>query len=88
MTTNQLADELMPYSLPTSPPFFNQGFGFGLAVQLETHECSWGGAASTNWYVNPELGTVFVGMTQRMPVLGVFGRIKPPMYTSIEQFQD
>jgi len=87
MTTNQLSDDLMPYSLPTSPPFFNQGFGFGLAVQMDTGEASWGGAASTNWYVNPDLKTTFVGMTQRMPVLGVFGRIKTPVVPSIEEFQ-
>ncbi len=48
---------------------YNRGYGYGLGGQyeLESGSYSWGGAASTNFVVNPSHELIALGFTQFMP---------------------
>jgi CubicO group peptidase (beta-lactamase class C family) len=84
MTMNHLPDRLRPYHVG---PFFEEGMGYGLGlgvvmdrVQARTLKSegtvSWGGAAGTDFWVDPEEELVGLLMTQCLdldePVAGVF----------------
>ncbi|MDP6453663.1 MAG: serine hydrolase domain-containing protein, partial [SAR202 cluster bacterium] len=78
MTANHLPDDLMPYSVSEVGADFSQGCGFGLGfrVILDIAEhgtlgtegsYSWGGAASTVFWIDPVEELVAIFLTQFMP---------------------
>jgi CubicO group peptidase (beta-lactamase class C family) len=78
MTGNNLADELLPYGGPDSK---GEGFGLGFAVIMDAAQTrsvgsegaySWGGAASTGFWVDPKEDLIGIFMTQVMPYSGRF----------------
>ncbi|UCF00512.1 MAG: beta-lactamase family protein [Planctomycetota bacterium] len=78
MTTNNLPDELLPYG---GGDLNGYGFGLGFAVIMDASQTgilgtagqySWGGAASTGFWVDPEEELIGIFMTQFMPYTGRF----------------
>jgi len=78
MTVNNLADELLPYG---GGDLNGYGFGLGFAVIMDAAQTgilgsegqySWGGAASTGFWVDPEEELIGILMTQVMPYTGRF----------------
>jgi len=78
MTRNNLADELLPYGGSDSK---GEGFGLGFAVIMDSAQTrsvgsegaySWGGAASTGFWVDPKEELIGIFMTQVMPYSGRF----------------
>ncbi|MAF52085.1 MAG: serine hydrolase [Chloroflexi bacterium] len=78
MTINHLSDDLMPYSVSEAGVTGTQGCGFGLGfrvvIDLAQHGIlgsegmySWGGAASTVFWIDPKEELVAILMTQFMP---------------------
>jgi CubicO group peptidase (beta-lactamase class C family) len=70
--SNQLPETLdfvMGNQLPAGAQFNEDKMGFGLAgaVDLETGEYSWGGLASTNFWINPTNKTIIITCTQILP---------------------
>jgi len=76
MTRNHLSDELMPigFGIVKRP---GVGFGLGFSVRVEATgdepsasvgEYGWGGAASTNFWINPQQKLIAIAMTQHMPL--------------------
>jgi CubicO group peptidase (beta-lactamase class C family) len=59
---------IMTDQLPETASF-QEGMGYGLggSVDPETGEYSWGGAASTKFWINPSLDLIIVTCTQLMP---------------------
>jgi CubicO group peptidase (beta-lactamase class C family) len=75
MTTNQLPAEALPMKL-NGFPLPGMGFGFGVAVRLDTEssrpdaaagEFGWNGAASTYFWVAPRSGMVVIVLQQVQP---------------------
>ena len=50
------------------------GYGLGGSVDLETGEYSWGGAASTKFWINPQMDLIIVTCTQLMPTTESYAR--------------
>jgi CubicO group peptidase (beta-lactamase class C family) len=78
MTSNHLSDDLMPFAVSESGAVSSQGCGFGLGfrVILDIAEhgiigtdgsYSWGGAASTVFWVDPIEDLIAIMLTQFMP---------------------
>ncbi len=78
MTRNHLADHLLPYALSEGQASESSGCGFGLGfkviLDIAQHgtigsegNYSWGGAASTIFWVDPKEELVAIFMTQFMP---------------------
>ena len=78
MTSNHLSDDLMPFSVSESGADSSQGCGFGLGfrVILDIAEhgtigtegsYSWGGAASTAFWIDPVEDLIAIMLTQFMP---------------------
>ena len=78
MSINHLPDELMPYSVSETGAEGTQGCGFGLGfsvvMDLAQHGVigsegiySWGGAASTLFWIDPKEELIAILMTQFMP---------------------
>ena len=75
MTTNHLRPELLPYELGGVPsPGLGYGLGFRVLMDLgqsqtvgSVGEFGWGGAASTNFWVDPEEELIGVLMSQYQP---------------------
>ncbi|HSH19620.1 MAG TPA: serine hydrolase domain-containing protein [Draconibacterium sp.] len=70
--SNQLPENTefnMSNQLPVSAQVEEGKMGFGLAgaVDLETGEYSWGGLASTNFWINPTNKTIIITCTQILP---------------------
>lgn len=82
MTSNHLPEEIMPIGFG----FIKRsgvGFGLGFAVRVEATsgepqeavgEYSWGGAASTNFWIVPELDLIGISFTQHMPLANSYDR--------------
>jgi len=65
---------------------YNKGYGFGLGgqVELESGSYSWGGAASTNFVVNPVHELIILAFTQYMPSdYSYFGEYAGIVYRAI-----
>jgi len=62
------AGMIMSDQLPEGVSYVN-GFGYGLAgaVNLKTGEYGWGGAASTNFWIDPANKMIILAFTQFMP---------------------
>ena len=78
MTMNHLPDELIPFSVSPILADFTRGCGFGLGFKVVTDVAqygtpasngaySWGGAASTVFWVDPNEALIAILMTQFMP---------------------
>ena len=78
MSVNHLPKELMPYSVSESSVEWTQGCGFGLGfkvvMDLALHgvlgsegNFGWGGAASTEFWIDPKEELIAILMTQFMP---------------------
>ncbi|WP_163326318.1 serine hydrolase domain-containing protein [Draconibacterium mangrovi] len=65
----QTVELIMSNQLPESATYENGRMGYGLAgaVDFETGEYSWAGAASTNFWVNPTDQLIIITATQIMP---------------------
>lgn len=82
MSSNHLPEEIMPIGFG----FIRRsgvGFGLGFAVRVEATsgeppeavgEYSWGGAASTNFWIVPELDLIGIALTQHMPLANAYDR--------------
>jgi len=91
MTSNNLADELLPYGGSDSK---GEGFGLGFSVVMDVAQTgilgsegqySWGGAASTGFWVDPKEELIGILMTQVMPYSGRFTEdFKVLTYQAIE----
>jgi CubicO group peptidase (beta-lactamase class C family) len=75
MTANHLEPELLPFEIGG---FYSPGYGYGLGVDvlLDVGQCGilgspgeygWGGAASTNFWIDPQERLIGVLMAQYMP---------------------
>ncbi len=80
-TVSLMTDDHLPSNLADKSFLGNRGFGIGFAIRLvppqkdkdlygHIGEYRWGGAAGTNFWVDPEKNIVVVIMTQRMPFDG------------------
>lgn len=60
---------IMSNQLPETASYENGSMGFGLAgaVDFETGEYSWAGAATTNFWINPKDQLIIITATQIMP---------------------
>ena len=78
MSVNHLPNDLMPYSVRESSAEWTRGCGFGLGfkvvMDLARHgvlgsegNYSWGGAASTEFWIDPKEELIAILMTQFMP---------------------
>jgi CubicO group peptidase (beta-lactamase class C family) len=78
MTMNHLPEALLPFSVNASLADFAKGCGFGLGFRVVTDLAqhgilgsegaySWGGAASTVFWVDPDEELIAILMTQFMP---------------------
>ncbi len=78
MTMNHLPDELLPYSVGEVAADYAKGCGFGLGFRVVMDVAqtgvvgsegshSWGGAASTTFWIDPEEELIAIFMTQFMP---------------------
>ena len=75
MTTNHLASELLPYELGGIPsPGRGYGLGFGVMMDVAQSEVvgsvgafGWGGAATTDFWVDPQEELVGILMAQYQP---------------------
>ena len=76
MTTNHLAPELMPYEIGG---IYSPGYGYGLGVNvlMDVGQCqsvgsegaySWGGAATTSFWVDPKEELIGIQMAQFQPL--------------------
>jgi CubicO group peptidase (beta-lactamase class C family) len=94
MTTNQIPDEALPISPPTTKgPAKGLGFGLGFAVVMEPSESNpsavigeyyWGGAASTTFLICPKHETIIITLAQFMPFTPKLGEaVKPIVYGAI-----
>lgn len=75
MRANHLPDELIPFAVGNDP-LAGYGFGLGVRVLMDVPASSapgsvgnygWGGAASTNYWIDPEEDMLGIFMTQFMP---------------------
>jgi CubicO group peptidase (beta-lactamase class C family) len=75
MTVNHLPAELLPYG-PGPDPIYGHGFGLGWKVMMDTTQAKalgsegmygWGGAASTEFWVDPKEELIGLIMLQFMP---------------------
>lgn len=75
MTTNHLAAKLLPYELGGIPSL-GQGYGLGFRMMMDlgqsdtvgsVGEFGWGGAASTNFWVDPKEELIGILMSQYQP---------------------
>ena len=73
MTRNMLQSHMMPYD---DPPKFGCGFGYGMNIILDTRlwgylvsegSYSWGGAASTSFFVDPIEKIIAIQLAQFQP---------------------
>jgi CubicO group peptidase (beta-lactamase class C family) len=75
MTANQLKPELLPYEIGG---MYSPGYGYGLGfnVLMDLGQCGtlgspggygWGGAASTDFWIDPQEEFIGVSMAQYMP---------------------
>ena len=79
MTKNHLADELRPFSVNGSSADESKGCGFGLGFKVIMDQAqygilgsegsySWGGAASTFFWIDPLEDLIAIWLTQFMPI--------------------
>jgi CubicO group peptidase (beta-lactamase class C family) len=76
MTVNQLKPELLPYEVGgVYVPGY--GYGLGFSVLMDVGQCGtlgsigeygWDGAASTNFWIDPQEGFIGISMAQYMPL--------------------
>ena len=82
MRTNQLPDSLRVDSNGSGKAFFGKAVGFGLDVMVVNDPAgahtlagkgtySWGGAAGTWFWIDPEKDVIFLGMIQRFGATGL-----------------
>ncbi len=75
MSTNHLAPELLPYEIAgVYSPGVGYGLGFGVLVDVGQCQCvgsagafSWGGAASTSFWIDPRVDLIGIQMAQFQP---------------------
>lgn len=94
MTTNHLPPEALPIKLG-GVPLTGVGFGLGVAVRLEADadkpdpgagEYSWGGAASTAFWIAPRSELVVVVLQQLQPANSELRlALRPVIYAAIEK---
>ena len=65
----ETVEMIMSNQLPETASYENGNMGFGLAgaVDFETGEYSWAGAATTNFWINPTDQLIIITATQIMP---------------------
>ncbi|WP_319589718.1 serine hydrolase domain-containing protein [uncultured Draconibacterium sp.] len=65
----ETVEMIMSNQLPETASYENGSMGFGLAgaVDFETGEYSWAGAATTNFWINPTDQLIIITATQIMP---------------------
>ncbi|WP_321375614.1 serine hydrolase domain-containing protein [uncultured Draconibacterium sp.] len=65
----ETVEMIMSNQLPETATYENGGMGYGLAgaVDFETGEYSWAGAATTNFWINPTDQLIIITATQIMP---------------------
>jgi CubicO group peptidase (beta-lactamase class C family) len=94
MTTNHLPDgrDIASFGHPISEPDEGVGFGLGFSVVLDparhktlssAGEFAWGGAASTNFWVDPAEDLTVVLMTQLLPSTSL--PIRPRLTALVQQ---
>jgi CubicO group peptidase (beta-lactamase class C family) len=99
MTTNHLPDnkDMASMSVSTYEQVAPEGSGFGLGFSVilspvnagvigSTGECSWGGAASTAFWIDPVEDMIVIFLTQFMPS-GLFnfrGQLKTIIYPALQ----
>ena len=78
MTVNHLSEDLLPFSVGEAAEDYAKGCGFGLGFRVVMDVAqtgvvgsegshSWGGAASTTFWIDPEEELIAIFMTQFMP---------------------
>jgi CubicO group peptidase (beta-lactamase class C family) len=91
MTINHLSAELLPYG-PGPDPIYGRGFGLGWQVMMDTTQAKvlgsegmygWGGAASTEFWVDPKEELVGLIMLQFMPYYPLVGDFQVLVYQAI-----
>lgn len=94
MTTNQIAEELMPFGTNPANPMLDRGWGYGLAVVTDASkseygvnngEFGWSGSLGTFSWADPVTNTVAVIMLQVQPAgaFSIASKFKALVYQSL-----
>ncbi|MFT5937140.1 MAG: CubicO group peptidase (beta-lactamase class C family) [Pseudohongiellaceae bacterium] len=94
MTTNQIAQELMPFGTNPANPMFDRGWGYGLAVVTDASkseygvnngEFGWSGSLGTFSWADPVTETAAVIMLQVQPAgaFSIASKFKALVYQSL-----
>lgn len=96
MTRNQIDEALFPFGTNPSSPMLDRGWGYGLAVVIDSSksafgvnngEFGWNGSLGTFSWADPLTGSVAILMLQQQPANahGLSGKFKDIVYNSVSQ---